>query len=140
MPQLTASSAIRQWLAHPAGGPLIENLLGQAQVPADARARIEPLPLQQLVALSQGRLSQSVVDDLVRAVNGGELPEPEAAPASGARFTGKTVIVTGAAGGIGAATAARIAREGGRVVAVDLSGERLTEFAAGLEGDRKSVV
>jgi NAD(P)-dependent dehydrogenase (short-subunit alcohol dehydrogenase family) len=142
MPQLTASSAIREWLAHPAGGPLIENLLRQSKVPAEARAQIETLPLQQLVTLSQGKLSQSVVDDLVRAVNGGELPEPEAAPAaaSGARFTGKTVIVTGAAGGIGAATAARIAREGGRVVAVDLSGERLTEFAAGLEGLDVTVV
>lgn len=136
MSALTSASTIREWLAHPEGGPLIENLLGQAQVPAEARAQIEPLPLQQLVALSQGKLPQSVVDDLVRAVNGGELPEPEAAPAaaSGARFAGKTVIVTGAAGGIGAATAARIAREGGRVIAVDLSAERLAEFAATLEG------
>ncbi|GAA1761139.1 SDR family NAD(P)-dependent oxidoreductase [Agromyces humatus] len=45
------------------------------------------------------------------------------------RFTGKTVIVTGAGSGIGRATASRIAREGGRVVAVDVSQERLDEFA-----------
>ena len=50
------------------------------------------------------------------------------------RFSGKTVIVTGAASGIGRATAARIAREGGRVVAVDISADKLTEFAASLEG------
>ena len=50
------------------------------------------------------------------------------------RFQGKTVIVTGAASGIGRATAARIAREGGRVVAVDISADKLTEFAASLEG------
>jgi NAD(P)-dependent dehydrogenase (short-subunit alcohol dehydrogenase family) len=46
------------------------------------------------------------------------------------RFTGKTVIVTGAGSGIGRATASRIAREGGRVIAVDISHERLNEFAA----------
>ena len=46
------------------------------------------------------------------------------------RFTGQTVIVTGAGSGIGRATASRIAREGGRVIAVDVSQERLDEFAA----------
>jgi NAD(P)-dependent dehydrogenase (short-subunit alcohol dehydrogenase family) len=47
------------------------------------------------------------------------------------RFSGQTVIVTGAASGIGRATASRIAREGGRVVAVDVSADRL----AGLVDD-----
>ena len=46
------------------------------------------------------------------------------------RFTGKTVIVTGAGSGIGHATASRIAREGGRVIGVDVSQERLDEFAS----------
>lgn len=41
------------------------------------------------------------------------------------RFTGKTVIVTGAASGIGQATALRIAKEGGKVIAADISKERL---------------
>jgi NAD(P)-dependent dehydrogenase (short-subunit alcohol dehydrogenase family) len=48
------------------------------------------------------------------------------------RFTGKTVIVTGAGSGIGRATASRIAREGGRVIAVDISQERLDEFVGEL--------
>ena len=41
------------------------------------------------------------------------------------RFAGKNVIVTGAASGIGQATALRIAKEGGRVIAADISKERL---------------
>jgi NAD(P)-dependent dehydrogenase (short-subunit alcohol dehydrogenase family) len=45
-----------------------------------------------------------------------------------ARFEGKTVIVTGAGSGIGRATASRIAREGGTVVAVDISAERIGEL------------
>jgi NAD(P)-dependent dehydrogenase (short-subunit alcohol dehydrogenase family) len=48
------------------------------------------------------------------------------------RFAGKTVIVTGAGSGIGRATASRIAREGGRVIAVDISQERLDEFVGEL--------
>lgn len=47
-----------------------------------------------------------------------------------ARFTGLTVIVTGAGSGIGRATALRICREGGRVVAADISAERLVALAA----------
>lgn len=41
------------------------------------------------------------------------------------RFAGRTVIVTGAGSGIGRATALRIARESGRVIASDISAERL---------------
>lgn len=48
------------------------------------------------------------------------------------RFAGKTVIVTGAGSGIGRATASRVAREGGRVIAVDVSQERLDEFKGSL--------
>ncbi|MCA0921469.1 SDR family NAD(P)-dependent oxidoreductase [Pseudooceanicola nanhaiensis] len=41
------------------------------------------------------------------------------------RFDGKVAIVTGAASGIGRATAARLASEGARVVLIDLSAEAL---------------
>lgn len=46
------------------------------------------------------------------------------------RFNGKTVVVTGAGSGIGKATALRIAREGGQVIAADISTERLEELAS----------
>ncbi|HEY0261091.1 MAG TPA: SDR family NAD(P)-dependent oxidoreductase [Lacisediminihabitans sp.] len=46
------------------------------------------------------------------------------------RFAGKTVIVTGAGSGIGRSTALRVAREGGRVVASDISAPRLEELKA----------
>jgi NAD(P)-dependent dehydrogenase (short-subunit alcohol dehydrogenase family) len=45
---------------------------------------------------------------------------------SGARFTGRTAVVTGAASGIGAATAGRLAQEGAAVVLADLAGDRGT--------------
>ena len=44
------------------------------------------------------------------------------------RFAGKTVIITGAGSGIGKATALRVAKEGGRVIAADVSKERLDEL------------
>lgn len=47
------------------------------------------------------------------------------------RFDGQNVIVTGAASGIGLATALRVALEGGRVIASDLSGEGLDKLVAG---------
>lgn len=45
------------------------------------------------------------------------------------RFTGRTIIVTGAGSGIGRATAARLVAEGATVVGADLSEERLQEVA-----------
>jgi NAD(P)-dependent dehydrogenase (short-subunit alcohol dehydrogenase family) len=46
------------------------------------------------------------------------------------RFAGKTAIVTGAGAGIGLATALRLAGEGARVVAADISAERLAKLDA----------
>lgn len=46
------------------------------------------------------------------------------------RFAGKTIVVTGAGSGIGRATALRIAKEGGKVIAADISAERLAELVA----------
>ena len=98
-------------------------------------APIKGLPLQQLVALGRGQLPQSVVDDLVLQANGGIAPVEGQETGwveqiTSGRFTGQTVIITGAASGIGRVTASRVAREGGTVIAVDISGERLESLKA----------
>jgi 3alpha(or 20beta)-hydroxysteroid dehydrogenase len=49
------------------------------------------------------------------------------------RFEDKVVVITGAAGGIGRATAVRFATEGARLVLVDLAGTPLDEVAAAVE-------
>lgn len=128
---LTAQSPIADWLADTEAGALVRQVLGQGGAFDEAQlAPVLGLPLQQLVALSQGQLPQSVVDDLVLRVNGGVAPEAVEDSAwrervTPGRFEGRTVVVTGAASGIGRATASRVAREGGRVVAVDVSADRL---------------
>lgn len=135
-PPLTANSTIGAWLTHPKGAPLIKGLLDRAGVPQEMLTPVRTIPLQQLVAVSQGQLPQAVVDELVLQVNDGVMPTEGNDPGvwtervTPGRFDGKTVIVTGAAAGIGRATASRIAREGGRVIAVDVSAERLEAFAA----------
>jgi len=133
---LTARSLIGDWLDHPAGGPLLRGMLAAGGQDATRLDPVRQLPLQQLVALSQGQLSQEVVDSLVAQANGGVMPDQDDALTAGwretivpGRFAGQTLIVTGAASGIGRATASRIAREGGRVVAVDIAAERLQAFA-----------
>ena len=135
---LTGSRPIREWLAHPAGGPLLRGMLNEAGQDESALKPIDHLALQQLVELGGGQFPQSLLDHLVREANGGIEPEEEAEDVDDAlwqeritdgRFLGKTVIVTGAGSGIGRATASRIAREGGRVIAVDIAAARLDSLA-----------
>jgi len=52
----------------------------------------------------------------------------------GKRFEGKVAIVTGAASGIGAATARALAGEGARVVVVDIDREQGTKIAQEIDG------
>jgi len=132
---LTAHSTIGDWLDDSVGGPLIRTLFEQSGTDVAQLTPVLALPLQQLVAMSQGAMPQSVVDDLVRAANGGELPTEAAASGpqfTPGRFAGKTVIVTGAASGIGRATAERIAREGGRVIASDIAADKLDALKSDL--------
>ncbi len=56
------------------------------------------------------------------------------------RFTGKNVIVTGAASGIGRATAKRFASEGAHVTIADINADGLKETAAAMEGGSALIV
>jgi NAD(P)-dependent dehydrogenase (short-subunit alcohol dehydrogenase family) len=56
------------------------------------------------------------------------------------RFQGKVVVITGAAGGIGTATATRFGQEGARIVAVDLAGPALDQIVDTLRGARIEAV
>lgn len=56
------------------------------------------------------------------------------------RFEGKTVVVTGAGSGIGAATAIRFASEGANVVLAGRTRSKLEETAAAIGNDRTLVV
>jgi NAD(P)-dependent dehydrogenase (short-subunit alcohol dehydrogenase family) len=53
---------------------------------------------------------------------------------SGTRLEGKVAVVTGAAGGLGGGSARRLAREGARVVAVDIDGDGAARVAAEIGG------
>ena len=55
------------------------------------------------------------------------------------RFDGKVVVITGAAGGIGKAAAQRFAREGARIVAVDLKDSALDDVSSTIDGEVLAV-
>ncbi|MCC9144218.1 MULTISPECIES: SDR family oxidoreductase [unclassified Arthrobacter] len=128
---ITAQNTVQQWLDHPAGGPAIRGFLAQAGSDENTLGPALTMKLQQLVDLSQGKFPQAAVDELVKQANGGVMPEiaETVLPTVEGRFAGRTVIVTGAGSGIGRATAGRIAREGGRVIAVDIAEGRIKELA-----------
>ncbi|GBQ10392.1 SDR family NAD(P)-dependent oxidoreductase [Swaminathania salitolerans] len=55
------------------------------------------------------------------------------------RFSGKTTLVTGAAGNIGLAVARRMAREGSNVILLDLDRAKLEEAAASFDTDDVAI-
>src|SRR4051812_21683315 len=55
------------------------------------------------------------------------------------RFKGKTVVVTGAAGGIGVAIARRFASEGAATVLADISLQKLEQVAKLVQGESSIV-
>ena len=56
------------------------------------------------------------------------------------RLQGKSAIITGAASGIGRATALKFAREGANVIAADLDGEAVMGLTRKIEADGGSVI
>ena len=61
-------------------------------------------------------------------------------PTAGGAVAGRAAIVTGAARGIGLATARRLGREGASVLMVDIDGDALAEVEAALAGEGHRVV
>lgn len=134
---LNGDSTIGAWLDHPIGAQIIAGIAAQGGMNDQTVRLMRNIPLERLVN-ANGTAPEGLIDSLVAKVNQGVIPDPAAAQRgwvekiTPGRFAGETVIVTGAASGIGRAVASRVAREGGRVVAVDVSQERLTAFVASL--------
>ncbi len=151
--QITGDNTVAEWLDHPVGGVMFREMLKEAGQNENVLKIVRRVSLSRLVEMSKGRFSQEMLEDMIAKANSGEAPttntsEPvvstqsqpdkkENAPLPEwqekiipGRFDGKTVIVTGAGSGIGRATASRVAREGGHVIAADISEERLAEFKA----------
>lgn len=141
---LTVHSTVGEWLDHPVGSQVLAGLLARGGADPESLTPARGLPLEQLVALSGGAFPAEMLDGLMAAYR--EAAPEEAAAGSAdeevaarwseqvtpGRFAGQTVVVTGAASGIGRAVASRVAREGGRVIAADISAEKLDELAATL--------
>lgn len=152
--QLSGDSTVGEWLDHPVGGVIFRNMLESAGQNVSVLHVVKRFPLKKLVEMSKGKFTEEAMNDMITKANSGQIPA--AAPSSNAseapaqtatsepempiwqekitegRFAGKTVVVTGAGSGIGRATASRVAREGGRVIAVDMFEDRLNEFKKSL--------
>lgn len=147
--EVNGDSSVAEWLDHPAGGVIFRTMLKDAGQSESVLRPVRRLALKRLVAMSQGKFTPEMMEDMIRRANSGEVSQDNSQAAAteekavsvsdqplpewqekltNGRFSGKTVIVTGAGSGIGRATASRVAREGGKVIAVDISQERLDDF------------
>ena len=100
---LTADDSIKTWLAHPAGGQILRDLLAQSGQDADVLRPVQRLALKRLIKLSKGRFSQELVGELVARAAAGDVPAT--APAGRADAAGDT----GSAGAGAAASDADLA-------------------------------
>jgi len=155
---LSGDTKIKDWLAHPQGGPILRKMLAEAGQDESQLKPVRNFAMKRLIPMSKGQFSEEKIAELVAMAEAydpttapeGDAPAPPAAASAPeddeielpdfvekvteGRFAGKTVIVTGAGSGIGRATASRIVREGGRVVAVDINEEGLDAFVTEHEG------
>lgn len=157
-PAITGENTVGEWLDHPVGGVIFRDMLKQAGQNESVLRIVRRVSLNRLIEMSKGQFTQAMLDDMIQKANAGEAPSsgPQGAAVATQkptvtlpewnekitpdRFSGKTIIITGAGSGIGRATASRVAREGGRVIAVDISQERLDEFKQELAGSDVTLV
>lgn len=142
---LTSKNTVQEWLDDATGGPILRDMLARGGRSEGDLQPVRQLSLRKLAQLGSGSFPPEMIQALVAAANGGEVPAEEheetpAARSASTRFDGKTIIVTGAGSGIGRATAERVVVEGGRVIAVDVAVERLEEFAGTAPGQIVPVV
>jgi len=129
---LTANSTIGAWMKHPAGSRAFAAFAEQAGMDTASLAILKNLPLTRMLEATGSPDAAGAAEHLLSQISDANVGVEDTGwieAITPGRFTGKTVIVTGAASGIGRAVASRIAREGGVVVAVDLSEAKLAELA-----------
>ncbi|MFK0402013.1 hypothetical protein ACIQTT_06755 [Microbacterium sp. NPDC090225] len=66
--ELTAETSIGDWLDDPVGGEVLRGFLAKTGTSAENLTQLRGVPLQQLVALSQGQMPQAAIEALVSAV------------------------------------------------------------------------
>lgn len=130
---LTANSTIGAWMKHPAGSPVFAAFAEQAGLDTASLVVLKNLPLVRMLEATGSPDAAGTATALLSQLDATDIGDDDTGWAETVvpgRFAQKTVIVTGAASGIGRAVASRVAREGGTVVAVDLAEAGLHALAS----------
>ncbi len=69
---LSAQSSIGEWLDSPAGGPLAREMLAAFGVDEEKVRPFRGFAVQLVVSFSKGRVTQEMLDDIVRRANEAE--------------------------------------------------------------------
>src|SRR5262245_12845444 len=94
---------------------------------------------RQPAARGAGRRGQRPRDDARNEQRGGARADRALDRVEGRGVKDKVAVVTGGAGGLGSATARRLAAAGARVLVVDVDGDRAKEVAQSLPGDAEGI-